>query len=78
MNSNTLDEIEYQNSKSNGYAFQIEILARIINKNIDVKEVPITFLERRKGQSKLERKIIYEALYLVIKLGVKNVISKFK
>ena len=78
LNSNTLDEIEYQNSKSNGYAFQIEILARIINKNIDVKEVPITFLERRKGQSKLERKIIYEALYLVIKLGVKNFISKFK
>ncbi len=78
INCKTLIDIEYETSKSNGYAFQIEILARILNIGSSVKEIPITFHERRRGKSKLERKIIYEALFLVFSLGFKSLFKIFK
>ena len=78
INCKTLVDIEYETSKSNGYAFQIEILARILNVGSSVKEIPIIFHERRRGKSKLERKIIYEALLLVVSLGFKSLFKIFK
>ncbi len=78
INCKTLVDIEYETSKSNGYAFQIEILARILNIGSSVKEIPIIFHERRRGKSKLERKIIYEALLLVVSLGFKSLFKIFK
>ncbi len=78
INCKTLVDIEYETSKSNGYAFQIEILARILNVGSSVKEIPIIFHERRRGKSKLERKIIYEALLLVVSLGFKSLVKIFK
>ena len=78
INCKALVDIDYESSRSNGYAFQIEILARILHKNLSVNEVPITFYERRKGKSKLERKIIYEALILVLSLGFKSFLKIFK
>ena len=78
INCKTLVDIEYETSKSNGYAFQIEILARILNIGSSVKEIPIIFHERRRGKSKLERKIIYEALLLVVSLGFKSLVKIFK
>ena len=78
INCKALVDIDYESSRSNGYAFQIEILARILYKNLSVNEIPITFYERRKGKSKLERKIIYEALILVLGLGFKSLFKIFK
>ena len=78
INCKTLVDIEYETSKSNGYAFQIEILARILDIGSSVKEIPIIFHERRRGKSKLERKIIYEALLLVVSLGFKSLFKIFK
>ncbi|MFH1018631.1 MAG: polyprenol monophosphomannose synthase [Pseudomonadota bacterium] len=53
-----------------GYAFQIETIVRVHRRGNSVTEVPILFRERRRGQSKISRKIVWEALWLVAKLGM--------
>jgi dolichol-phosphate mannosyltransferase len=57
---------------SDGYAFQIEMTLRIFTSGGRIKEVPITFSERRWGRSKLSRRIVVEALVSVPVWGVKH------
>jgi dolichol-phosphate mannosyltransferase len=54
-----LDRIE-----SNGYAFQIEMVWEATRQGLRVGEIPITFVERRRGQSKMSWGIVFEALAL--------------
>ncbi len=63
-----LEKIDYQDTKSDGYGFQIEMTVRALRKNLEIKEVPIIFNERREGQSKMTLKIIIEAIFLVLRL----------
>ncbi|MGE4357224.1 MAG: polyprenol monophosphomannose synthase [Candidatus Omnitrophota bacterium] len=63
-----LEEIDLDKISSDGYAFQIEMNYLVWKKNFQIKEIPIIFYERRKGKSKLNRKIIWEALWLVWRL----------
>lgn len=58
----------YQKTKSDGYGFQIEMTFRSFVKDLKIIEVPIKFHERREGKSKMSRKIIFEAIFLVFKL----------
>lgn len=58
-----LDEV-----RTVGYAFQIEMTFRAALSQASIKEVPITFEERRQGQSKMSYRIVLEALYQVILL----------
>ncbi len=58
-----LDSIE-----ADGYGFQIEIDFRVWSAGFKVREIPITFRDRRLGVSKLNRQIIWQALFLVPKL----------
>ena len=53
---------------SNGYSFQIEMTYRALRLGYKVEEVPILFVDRRVGQSKMSRKIFIEALGMVWKL----------
>ena len=62
--------------KSNGYAFQIETLFLVFHSGLTIKEVPIIFLERSIGVSKMNYGIILEAMKLVSILGVKIRFSK--
>lgn len=55
---------------SNGYSFQIELNYKIWSKGLRVQEVPIVFTERREGQSKMNRSIVFEAVFAVIKLRI--------
>ncbi len=55
-----LDEIH-----SDGYSFQIEMKYRAHKKHFRLVEVPIWFTDRKAGQSKISRKIVFEALFLV-------------
>jgi dolichol-phosphate mannosyltransferase len=55
-----LDEID-----SKGYAFQIETTYRAIRKGFRVREVPITFVDRLEGGSKMSRAIVAEAIWKV-------------
>ncbi len=67
-----LTEISYATTKSDGYAFQIEMSARAVQKQLSIKEVPIIFNERRLGNSKMSKKIVYEAFLYLVKNGLKR------
>jgi dolichol-phosphate mannosyltransferase len=54
--------------RSNGYSFQIETTYRALRAGLRVVEVPIVFLDRRAGQSKMDRAIFAEAVAMVWKL----------
>jgi len=54
--------------RSNGYSFQIELTYRGIVRGLTVAEVPILFVDRRAGRSKMSRKIFLEAVGMVWKL----------
>jgi dolichol-phosphate mannosyltransferase len=57
---------------SDGYAFQIELVWRADRLGYDVGEAPITFREREHGVSKISRRIVVEALFLVTVWGVRS------
>lgn len=63
-----LEAINLDRIKSNGYAFQIEMHFNAYYKGFKVKEVPIIFEERKVGQSKMSKKIVYEAVWMVWRL----------
>lgn len=58
---------------SNGYSFQIELNFKVFSKGLKIKEVPITFTERRDGHSKMSKDIVFEAVWAVIKLRLKKI-----
>ena len=55
---------------ADGYGFQIELVMRSWLRGWSLGEVPITFREREHGQSKISRRIVVEALWLVTRWGV--------
>jgi len=63
-----LKQIDLGKVKTNGYGFQIEMNFRFWAKGFRVKEIPIVFVDRRNGVSKMNKKIILEAVFLVWKL----------
>ncbi len=63
-----LQTIALNSVQSNGYSFQIELTFRAIRKGLRVAEVPIVFVDRRVGASKMSRAIFAEAIGMVWKL----------
>jgi dolichol-phosphate mannosyltransferase len=61
---------------SNGYSFQIELNFKVWSKGLKVIEVPIVFTERREGQSKMNRSIVFEAVFAVIKLRLLKMFNR--
>lgn len=55
--------------ESNGYCFQIDLLWRALQRGLIVREVPITFVEREAGTSKMSGRIVREALLNVARWG---------
>jgi dolichol-phosphate mannosyltransferase len=66
LRSISLDDIH-----SNGYAFQIEIKFRAWRKKFRLKEIPIVFVDRRNGVSKMSKRIVFEAAWMVCRLKLK-------
>jgi dolichol-phosphate mannosyltransferase len=64
--------------RSDGYAFQIEMVFRLLRARLRVKEVPITFVERRGGRSKLSWRIVLEALWMVPGWGLRYRIGRLR
>ncbi|HEX4405604.1 MAG TPA: polyprenol monophosphomannose synthase, partial [Polyangia bacterium] len=63
-----LEMIEIETLRSNGYAFQVETTYRAIRRGLSVVEVPIVFVDRRAGASKMSRRIFAEAVLEVWRL----------
>jgi dolichol-phosphate mannosyltransferase len=55
---------------SQGYCFQIDLTLRAVNAGLTVTEVPITFIDRTRGASKMSRAIVVEALWRVTQWGI--------
>jgi len=66
--ASTLAAIPFDGVHAGGYVFQIEMTHRASRAGARVAEVPITFQDRRVGRSKMSRKIIFEALFVVLRL----------
>jgi dolichol-phosphate mannosyltransferase len=66
-----LEAIDFATVRSRGYAFQVELTYRAVQRGFRVVEVPITFRDREKGQSKMSWRIAVEAMWLVplLRLG---------
>jgi dolichol-phosphate mannosyltransferase len=65
-----LERIDLQAIHSKGYAFQIENVYRALRAGFHVVEVPITFVDRHTGQSKMSRRIVLEAIWKVPALRI--------
>ncbi len=63
-----LEAIDLDSIRSEGYSFQVEMTYRTLRHGFSVQEVPITFVDRRVGQSKMSRDIFLEAIWMVWKL----------
>jgi dolichol-phosphate mannosyltransferase len=60
-----LEAIELDEVRSNGYAFQVEVTYKAWMKGFRVREIPITFIDRHAGKSKMSGHIVREALWMV-------------
>lgn len=67
-----LEKINLDTIKSNGYAFQEELLYRVEKSGFKIREIPVTFKDREQGQSKLGRKEIKEFFIIIFKLRFKK------
>lgn len=63
-----LEAIDLNDVRSNGYAFQIEMSFRAWRKNFKIVEIPIVFVDRTEGTSKMSRAIVREAIWMVWRL----------
>jgi dolichol-phosphate mannosyltransferase len=63
-----LESIDLDDVKSNGYAFQIEMTYRAWRKGFRIVEIPIVFTDRTLGASKMSKKIVREAVWMVWRL----------
>ncbi len=60
-----LESLDLASVRSSGYAFQIELTYRALKRGFSVREVPIVFTDRLVGKSKMSRRIVAEALWMV-------------
>jgi dolichol-phosphate mannosyltransferase len=63
-----LASLDLSQVRSNGYAFQIEMSVRAWRKGFRLKEIPIVFVDRTEGQSKMNQAIVREAIWMVPRL----------
>ena len=70
--ASALASLDLATVESNGYCFQIDLLWRALQRGLVVREVPITFVEREAGTSKMSNRIVREALLNVTRWGASH------
>ncbi|GLW06965.1 dolichol-phosphate mannosyltransferase [Microtetraspora sp. NBRC 13810] len=73
----TLEKIGLDDVESQGYCFQVDLTLRTVRNRLRVTEVPITFVDRTAGQSKMSRNVVAEALWRVTVWGVTGLPGRF-
>ena len=68
--STTLDKIDLDTVRSTGYVFQTDLAARVLRAGLVVREVPIEFVERVRGESKMGPAVAVESLWRITAWGV--------
>lgn len=67
-----LESYDFDKVKANGYGFQIEMTHKAWMKGFQIGEIPIVFEDRQEGTSKMSGNIVYEALWVVWTLAIRN------
>jgi len=70
--SELMAELDFHDVKADGYGFQIEMAYRVLGAGGRVTEVPIAFVDRTRGTSKMSSRIVVEALFLVTWWGIRD------
>ena len=70
--ASTLRRLDLDDVSSQGYCFQVDLAWRVVRAGCRVVEVPITFVERERGESKMSGSIVREALWRVTVWGVRH------
>jgi len=73
-----LEGVRLDRVKSEGYSFQIEMSYRCWRRGFKIKEIPIVFVDRRAGVSKMSRKIIWEAAGMVWRLRILDLLGRLE
>ena len=71
-----LEKINFDEIETRGYGFQIEMALKAIESGFDIKQVPITFVERENGYSKMSLAIIWEAWSMVTIWALRRLIKR--
>jgi len=72
-----LENIDLDNIRFTGYAFQIEMKFTASKMGFEIKEVPIIFTDRTRGESKMNMSIFKEAVFGVIKMKIRSFFKKY-
>lgn len=70
-----LESLDLSRVKSDGYGFQIEINFKAWRKGFRIREIPILFVDRRAGESKMSRRIVWEAAWMVWRLRILDLLG---
>jgi dolichol-phosphate mannosyltransferase len=73
-----LEAIRLDDVKSDGYAFQIEMSFKCWKKGFRIKEIPIIFVDRQAGVSKMSRRIVWEAAWMVWRLRLLDLFGRME
>ncbi len=73
-----LESIDLDSIDSDGYSFQIELNFKVLHKGFTLKEIPIIFVDRITGSSKMSKKIIREAMWVVWKLRFRQMMGRLR
>jgi dolichol-phosphate mannosyltransferase len=71
-----LEELDLAEVASQGYCFQVDMAWRALRAGFRVREVPITFVERERGASKMNGSIVGEALWSVTRWGAERLLRR--
>jgi dolichol-phosphate mannosyltransferase len=71
-----LESIDFERVRSNGYSFQIEMSFRAWKKGFRLVEIPIVFTDRVEGQSKMNKRIVREAIWMVWWLRLQSLVGR--
>jgi len=71
-----LETIELDRVQSNGYSFQIEMSFRAFKKGFRIVEIPIVFVDRQEGASKMSKAIVREAIWMVWRLRLLSIFGR--
>jgi dolichol-phosphate mannosyltransferase len=71
-----LESLDLSTIRSDGYSFQIEVNFRCWRKGFSILEIPIVFVDRHSGTSKMSRRIVWEAMWLVWRLRLARIFQR--
>jgi dolichol-phosphate mannosyltransferase len=73
-----LEAVRLDRVRSDGYSFQIEMSFKVWKRGLTIREIPIMFVDRRAGSSKMNRRIIWEALGMVWRLRFISLLGRLE